>query len=191
MHRSVRFMSAVAGLGLATGVVFADPVGLDIAGATGVPGSSFDINTTYSTAPATSALDFFAIQVVSGVGFESPGMTFEAGSGWNVVYTSGGTPFDTLAASGPASAGTFGVTFKMFGDISDPVDFDVANFSGDNLVLVQYLRWNGSQLVVRTPTSTWNPERGDFDSVVIPLPSTAGLAFVGLGVCCVRRRRTA
>lgn len=191
MHRSLCFVGAVAGIGLLTTSASADPVAIDISGAYGVPSGSFDI-TGLSLTPG-GVFDLYVFNVVSGDPFEDPGIIADPPSAWTQTYSSGGPTPSIVGISGPLSEFLIPVTLKMSGDMSDPIMFEAAVFTvGSDTPSITGLLWNGTQLTFAAPTSGWNPTRGDFpDSTVIPLPSSAALAFVGLGACCVRRRRTA
>lgn len=203
MRRSLGLVCALAGAGLAAGIAAADPVSLstaepislDATGAVGVPRGSFDLVTTLNT---FSLMDLFALRITDGDPFENPGVVFDPATSdeWSQFYASDALFPDTIAAAGSSDAGSFPLTFKLSGDIADTILFELAVFHDgeDDPDRIERYEWSGSRLLFRGSVGSatgWSPTRGEFDAVVIPLPSTAGLAAVGVAACCIRRRRNA
>ena len=167
------------------GAAAADPV--DFPSGDPVPGNSWSqgFNTTFT------GLDFI------GVSMNTPGSTFTAPlfstpeAGWGVFGNYGSAP-TIFGASGPALASgvTLFNTVHFAGDISTPVNYDRYLFSGDTLVAAFNYDWNGVVLVQTNITSSAILTRGDFELAVIPLPSAAAMAGLGLLGLSGRRRRS-
>ncbi len=187
MQKPLRVACVVAVGSLTVGVANADPVDL-----------GFTIGSFVRS--YASGTDFVAWRVTSGDPFDDPGVQYDAPAALGLVtryYSSGGLTPDTVGyerdgyPAGTPWAGD--LSLFMSGAITDTVTFEEAFFDGEaRLGIVRWI-WDGTTMsqVGGGSATGWNPDRSDFlDSTAIPLPSSASLALVGLGACCIRRRRT-
>ena len=192
MHRSLSFMSAAAGVGLMAGFAAADPISLDFIAATGTPSESSGTDTAFSI---SLTLDSFAFRIPDRGPFEGLGVVLDPMSEWSRMFASTSLFLDTIAAEDSADAGSISLTFEMSGDIADAISFELAtlNAAQDDPARVEWYSWMASAPVLDGVDSAtgWSRLRDEAPVVIIPLPSAAGLAAVGLTACCIRRRRMA
>ncbi len=129
-----------------------------------------------------------------GVDMLSAGDTFEATvisnfsvGGWSMFGDYGPTP-TVAAATGPGFNDTT-ADFKMAGLLSNALEYDVYFYTGNVLTGRYNVVWDGTQYTTIQFHADGSRSRDDFETAVIPLPT--GAAMAGLGLCglAIRRRR--
>jgi hypothetical protein len=147
-----------------------DPVGAD----------SWYMNVAAS---GIGAYDLIAAQIATaGDTFRSPAFTNMSNPGWAMVLDS-----PTLVSMAGPSVESLSWRVHLTKDITDPVTWDWAVFSGNTLTFTSRYAWDGSALTYTGYSGFWTPTRAD----VIPAPGAVLLGSIGVGlVGWLRRRRT-
>jgi len=147
-----------------------DPVGVD----------SWYMNVS---AGGIGAYDLIAAKIATaGDTFQSPAFANISNPGWAMVVDS-----PTLASMAGPSVTSLSWRVYFTKDITDPVTWDWAVFSGNTLTFTSRYAWDGSKLNYTSHSGFWTPTRTD----VIPAPGAILLGSIGVGlVGWLRRRRT-
>ncbi len=142
-------------------------------------------------ASTTTSIDMIGVQITTGAPFDTPAV-HGLDAGWSQTLNSG----MLAAAAGPGS-NMVGFVLHFSGELTDPVEFDVAAFSNGEFVGAYHGSWSGSGHFVELTASDWMPSAGDFggdgggDGNPVPAPGAGVLALLGMGCMALVTRRRA
>ena len=135
------------------------------------------------SASGIGAYDLIAAKIATaGDTFESPAFTNISNAGWAMVVDS-----PTLASMAGPSVTSLSWSVNFTKDLSDPVTWDWAVFSGNTLTYTSRFVWDGTTLNATGNSGIWNPTRAD----VIPAPGAILLGSLGVSLVGWLKRRRA